>query len=80
MLHQSLEAGCLESVIEGRPEDTRQRLRDHMLNGELIEFHGQVSQLLDLVNEEISARRGNNRRGPEWAADTGEINIIRGRE
>jgi len=79
MLHQSIEAGCLVSVIEGEPQDTRQRLRDHMLDGELIEFRGQVGQLLDLINEEIYARRARLHQTTP-AADTGSMNIIRGRE
>ena len=82
MLHQSIEAGCLESVIEDDPDRTRERLQKYMLDGELIEFHGQVSQLLDLINEEISRRGGMNRRAGDWSSveDTGAMNIIRGTE
>jgi hypothetical protein len=79
MLHQSIEAGCLISVIEGQPEDTRQRLRDHMLDGELIEFYEHVSALLDLVGEEVTRRNGRLYKSTP-VADTGEINVIRGRE
>jgi len=75
MMHQSVEAGCLVSVIEGQPDDTRERLRKYMSDAELIEFHSQVSALDTLIIEEI-ARRDQVRRYP--AADTGEVNIIRG--
>lgn len=84
MLHRSIEEGCLVSVIEGQPDDTRQRLRDYMRDGELIEFYEHVSTLMDLIGEEVARRGGNNRPASQWestpAADTGEINVVRGRE
>jgi hypothetical protein len=80
-MHQSVEAGCLESVIEGDPDATRERLRKYMLDGELIEFYDHVSTLLDLVGNEVTRRRENDRRWQTTpVADTGEINIVRGRE
>lgn len=55
-LHRSVEEGCLVSVIEENPRDAAWRLTECMLDGELTEFHGQVSQLLDLINAEVSRR------------------------
>lgn len=81
-MHRSIEEGCLISVIEGKPDDTRQRLREYMLDGELIEFYEHVSTLLDLVGEEVTRRGGNNKRPADWSgvADTGATNIVRGIE
>lgn len=59
-MHRSVEAGCIESVVEGDLDAVRYRLRECMMDGELTEFGNQVSGLLDLVNEEI-VRRGLDR-------------------
>jgi predicted short-subunit dehydrogenase-like oxidoreductase (DUF2520 family) len=79
--HQSIEAGCMNSVAEGDLDAVRERLQKYMLDGELIEFYEQVSTLLDLVGNEVTRRRENDRRWQTTpTADTGEINVIRGRE
>lgn len=81
----STEARVLESVIEEDSEYARQLLASPaFLNGELVEFHDQLSHTLDLVNAEITRRGGNNRPASLWestpVADTGPQNIIRGTE
>jgi hypothetical protein len=84
MMHQSIEAGCLASVIEDDPDRTRERLQRYMSDVELVVFHGHVSKLLDMINEEVTRRDGHNRPASLWqstpVADTGEINVVRGRE
>lgn len=81
MIH-SIEAAVLHNVIEGRTETAAEQVHDHFLNGELIEFREALGTALDLVNAEITARSGSVRRLVESTpvADTGEINIVRGRE
>lgn len=83
-MRQSLEETVIIAVIEGRQDEVRTHLRDQFLDGELIEFYEHVSALLDLVGEEVARRGDNNRPASLWqstpAADTGEINVIRGRE
>lgn len=83
-MHQSIEAGCMISVVENDLDSCRERLQKYMLDGELIEFYEQVSTLLDLVGEEVTRRNGHNRPASQWqsapVADTGEINVVRGRE
>lgn len=77
-MHQSIETGCLESVIESDPDSTRVRLRHYMTGPQLVRFAKQVTTLQELIFEEISRRGETDRVRP--AADTGEINVIRGRE
>lgn len=56
MTHRSVEAGCLESLIEGEPMDTSYRLGELMLDRELLEFREHVSTLLNMIDEEIGER------------------------
>lgn len=78
----SLEGAILHAVLEGREERAAEMIHDDFLSGELINFRENVSTLLDLINAEITARSGSVRRLVESTpvADTGEINIVRGRE
>jgi hypothetical protein len=67
--------------VENDLDAVRERLQKHMSDGELIEFYEHVSTLLDLVGAEVTRRRENDRLWQTTpAADTGEINVIRGRE
>jgi hypothetical protein len=83
-MRQSLEETIIIAVVEGRRDEVAGHLREQFLDGELIEFYEQVSSLLDQVGDEVTRRGGHNRRAAEWqstpVADTGEINVVRGRE
>jgi hypothetical protein len=76
-MNSSTEATFLHKVIENRTETAAEILHTDFLDGELIEFSEQLGTALDLVNGEIRAREARSRLAP---ADTGAINIIRGRE
>lgn len=84
-MSKSAEAAVLETVIEG---DIRQACNllsapGAFLDTELTGLAGALAQTLDLVNAEIANRRNRipaRRPLPRPAADTGSINIIRGRD
>lgn len=55
-MHRSVEAGFIESMIEGDTDAAQERLRGLMLDGELIEFYETISKSMDLVIEELDRR------------------------
>lgn len=52
---ETAETAVLRAVLDENLEDAEVRLAD-FLNGELTEFYGQVSQLIDLITAETRCR------------------------
>jgi hypothetical protein len=78
-MSKSVEASVLEAVIEGDIERAARQLSADgaFFQIELISLADSLGKMLDLVNAELAARRRGSARP---AADTGSVNIIRGRD
>lgn len=77
----SAEGAVLHAVLEGHDERAAERLHEYFLDRELKNFRDNVADLLSLIDSEMIARSFPGSPAPARpTADTGEINIVRGRE